>query len=131
MLNLLNFFKKGKSKRAAERLSFQVMFKYSYNNRDYMARLKDISVNGFGFSCANHIEPGKEIDMEVIVECNEDNVDLKWLILNERARVQWVAINRSSKLADYDIGCEFVAPDNETREKLAQILNNMLKEQTP
>ncbi|MBF0379022.1 MAG: PilZ domain-containing protein [Desulfamplus sp.] len=123
--NILNFFKK--RKRASERLSFEVMFKYHYNNRDYMGLLKDISVNGFGFFSSHYVEVGKEIEMEVVVDCKEPDADLRWVALKEKAQIRWVGINHSSKPVDYDIGCEFIEPDNATREKLTKILNQMLR----
>lgn len=130
MLNFFEFIKKNnknKGNRAVDRLSFKVIFQYNYDNRDYMTLLKDISVNGFGFVSANHLEPGKDIEMEVIVECKEPDADLKWVALKEKARIKWVGNNQSSRLVDYDVGCEFIEPDNETREKLTTILNQMLK----
>ncbi|MBF0573349.1 MAG: PilZ domain-containing protein [Desulfamplus sp.] len=123
--NILNFFKK--SKRASARLPFGVMFKYHYNNRDYMGLLKDISVNGFGFFSSHYLEVGEEITMEVVVDCKEPDAKLKWVVLKEKAKIRWVALNHSSKPVDYDIGCEFIEPDNKTREKLTTILNQMLK----
>ncbi|MBF0229925.1 MAG: PilZ domain-containing protein [Desulfamplus sp.] len=129
--NILNFLKKRKRasnrKRASARLQFEVMFSYHYENRTYMGLLKDISVNGLGFFSANYVEAGKEIEVEVVVDCKEPDADLKWVALKEKAKIRWVGINHSSKLIDYDIGCEFIEPDNETREKLTTILNQMLK----
>ncbi|MBF0303848.1 MAG: PilZ domain-containing protein [Desulfamplus sp.] len=132
MLDLFTFFKR--TKRNAERVPVkvivpvEVMFKYHYENRDYMGLLKDISVNGFGFFASNFLEPGKIINLEVILECkNNDDADFKWVALKEYAIIKWVTINKSSKPVDYDVGCEFTEPVDENREKLAKLLNYILE----
>jgi len=123
MLNLFRIFKK--TSRAWERVAVKVMFKYRYDNRDYMGLLKDISVNGFGFFSAQYLEPGKDIDIEVVVECKSQDIDLKWVILKETAKIKWVGINHSANLVDYDVGCEFTDVAGDNRESLAEILKQI------
>ncbi len=130
MLNLFKLFKQ--TKRAVERVPVkmlvpvEVLFQYHYNNRDYTGLLKDISVNGFGFFSANYIEPGRDIELEVIVECKVPDVDFRWVALKERATIKWIAINHSANLIDYDVGCEFILPPDESRQQLAKVLNHVL-----
>ncbi|MBF0203154.1 MAG: PilZ domain-containing protein [Desulfamplus sp.] len=132
MLNLFDIFKNKKidffknKKRTSERISVKVMFKYSYDNKDYMGQLKNISVDGFGFLSSNPLESGKDIDMEVVVQCKECNEE-KWVSLKEKAKIHWVSINRSNRLADYDVGCKFIEPDNEIRTKLSRMLEQILE----
>ncbi|MBF0467442.1 MAG: PilZ domain-containing protein [Desulfamplus sp.] len=122
MFDFLKFIKA--NKRSSERVPVKVMFKYHYDNRDYMGLLRDICLNGFGFLSSNEIEPGKEIDMEVVVQCKDCTLE-KWVALKEKAKIKWVAPNHSARLADYDVGCEFTQPDKEMQEKLNKMLEEL------
>lgn len=126
MLDFLKFFTN--RKRGSERIPIKVMFKYSYDNREYMGLLKDICVDGFGFLSSSYVEPGRMVDVELLVQYKDWEGDLKWLSLNERATVKWVVKHKHTvKPMDYSIGCEFTEPDSETLKPLCKMLKKILK----
>ncbi|SLM31283.1 hypothetical protein MTBBW1_300014 [Desulfamplus magnetovallimortis] len=102
-----------------------MIFRFEYDDREHMGIIKDISVKGFGFSAAREIEPGKEIDAEIVLGCRDCDMDLKEFSMKEKARIKWVGPNRSMQLVDFDAGCEFVDLNEMNQEKLKKILDVM------
>ncbi|MEA2059823.1 MAG: PilZ domain-containing protein [Thermodesulfobacteriota bacterium] len=110
-MEIFKFFKKGKIERITKRVPLELIFRFTHDNHEHVGVLKDISSGGMGFSTAGEFREGTEIEFEFYLFSKNNDLNPETIHIKEKGDIKWVNFNRSLKLVDYDVGCQFLNPE--------------------